>query len=64
MADASEAFQQLGADDGIVPFMGNATASFFSATLTPQLQLLLAGKVSPEEFAATLQADYESQLAR
>ena len=62
VTDASEAFQQLGADDGIVPFMGNATASFFSATLTPQLQLLLAGKTTPEEFAATLQSDYESQL--
>lgn len=62
VADTSEAFTELSADDGIVPFMGNATASFFSATLTPQLQLLLAGRVTPEDFAATLQADYESQL--
>lgn len=62
VADASTAFTELSADDGIVPFMGNATASFFSATLTPQLQLLLAGRVTPEDFAATLQADYESQL--
>ncbi|WP_053207194.1 ABC transporter substrate-binding protein [Jiangella muralis] len=62
VADAATAFTELGADDGIVPFMGNATASFFSATLTPQLQLLLAGRVTPEDFAATLQADYESQV--
>ncbi len=64
VSDALQAFTDLGRDDGIVPFVGNATASFFSATLTPQLQLLLAGRVTPEDFAATLQADYESQLGR
>jgi len=64
VADASDAFARLNEDDGIVPFMGNATASFYASTLTPQLQLLLAGKVSPEDFASTLQSDYLSQLGR
>ena len=62
VAEAAEAFQQLGEDDGIVPFMGNATASFFASTLLPQLQLLLADKVTPEEFVSTLQSDYATQL--
>jgi hypothetical protein len=30
----------------------------------PQLQLLLADKVTPETFAATLQTDYAAQLGR
>lgn len=64
VADTANAFTRLNQDNGIVPFMGNATASFFASTLTPQLQLLLAGKVSPEDFAATLQSDYLSQLGR
>lgn len=62
VADAARAFQQLNENDGIVPFMGNATAAFFASTLTPQLQLLMSGNVTPEDFAATLQSDYASQL--
>ncbi len=64
VSDTSLAFGTVSDDDGIVPFMGNATASIFSATLTPQLQLLVAGNVTPEDFVATLQSDYESQLNR
>jgi raffinose/stachyose/melibiose transport system substrate-binding protein len=64
VADASRAFQQLNKDNGVVPFMGNATASFFASTLTPQLQLLLIGKVAPMDFAKTLQSDYVSQLRK
>jgi ABC-type glycerol-3-phosphate transport system substrate-binding protein len=62
--EAADAFQTLGQEDGIVPFMGNASASFFASTLMPQLQLLLADKVTPEAFAATLQSDYAAQLGR
>lgn len=64
VADTSRAFQQLNRENGIVPFMGNATASFFASTLTPQLQLLLAGRVSPKDFTKTLQSDYTTQLGR
>lgn len=53
-------FERVSADDGIVDFLGNATAAMTSATLVPQSQLLLGGRVSPEEFVATLQADYEA----
>jgi raffinose/stachyose/melibiose transport system substrate-binding protein len=55
-----EAFARVSADDGIVDFLGNATASMTSSTLVPQSQLLLGGKISAAEFVSTLQADYEA----
>jgi raffinose/stachyose/melibiose transport system substrate-binding protein len=54
------AFERVSADDGIVDFLGNASAAMTSSTLVPQSQLLLGGKISPEEFVATLQSDYEA----
>lgn len=54
-----DAFARVSADDGIVDFLGNATASMTSSTLVPQSQLLLGGKISAEEFVAKLQSDYE-----
>lgn len=54
-----EAFARVSADDGIVDFLGNATASMTSSTLVPQSQLLLGGKITADEFVATLQSDYE-----
>jgi multiple sugar transport system substrate-binding protein/raffinose/stachyose/melibiose transport system substrate-binding protein len=64
VGEAAEAFQALSREDGIVPFMGNATASFFASTLMPQLQLLLADKVTPDAFATALQSDYAAQLGQ
>ncbi len=60
--DTLNAFKQLNADDGITPYIGNATASIYTDTIIPQFQLLVAGKVSPADFVKRLQADYESQL--
>lgn len=62
--DTLVAFQQLNADDGITPYIGNATATMYTDTIIPQFQLLAAGRVSPTDFVAKLQSDYESQLGR
>jgi raffinose/stachyose/melibiose transport system substrate-binding protein len=54
------AFERVSVDDGIVDFLGNASAAMTSSTLVPQSQLLLGGKITPQEFVATLQSDYEA----
>ncbi|MFT4052258.1 MAG: extracellular solute-binding protein [Microbacterium sp.] len=59
-----DAFASVESGNGFAPFMGNATASIYSNTLTPQLQLLLAGKTTAEDFVGKVQSDYESQLGR
>jgi raffinose/stachyose/melibiose transport system substrate-binding protein len=58
------AFQQLLEVDGLVGFMADATASINVNTLIPQVQLLVAGKTSPEDFASKVQSDYERDLSR
>ncbi|SFD26713.1 ABC transporter substrate-binding protein [Streptomyces aidingensis] len=58
-----EAFQDVAEGDGAIGFLTNATPGMFQNTLAPQLQLLIGGRTSPEEFAAKLQADYEEDLA-
>lgn len=54
-----DTFAEVNAAGGIVDFLANATASMASSTLIPQTQLLVAGKITPEEFVAALQEDYE-----
>jgi raffinose/stachyose/melibiose transport system substrate-binding protein len=56
------AFHTLLKSNGLVGFMADATASIHVNTLIPQTQLLLAGKTSPQAFAAKVQADYERDL--
>ncbi len=58
-AQTLEAFEQLSADNGIVGFLANASAGFSERTLTPQLDMLLAGRTTPSDFIGTLQADRE-----
>ncbi len=62
--DTLVAFQKLNADNGITPYIGNATATMYTDTIIPQFQLLAAGKVSPANFVKKLQSDYEAQLGR
>lgn len=59
-----DAFAAIEKAEGFSPYMGNATASIFANTLTPQLQLLVADKTTPKDFVAKLQSDYQSQLGR
>ncbi len=61
-ADTLTQFAEAFASNGLVEFMANATASMSVSTLIPQTQLLVTGKVTPEAFAAKVQADYEASL--
>lgn len=63
-ADTATQFAQASSSDGLVEFVHNATASISVNTFIPQTQLLFSGRVTPEEFAAKVQSDYESGLGR
>ena len=54
----------LGADDGAVDFIANATGAILSAVLTPELQKLFAGEQTPQGLIDAIQAEYEDQLER
>jgi raffinose/stachyose/melibiose transport system substrate-binding protein len=64
VAATVSAFQTLLKSNGLVGFMADATASIHVNSLVPQTQLLLAGKTSPEAYAAKVQSDYERDLGR
>ncbi|WP_062353161.1 ABC transporter substrate-binding protein [Herbidospora yilanensis] len=64
VAATVNAFQELLKSNGLVGFMADATASIHVNSLVPQTQLLLAGKTTPEAFAAKVQSDYERDLGR
>lgn len=64
ITDTLTAFAKLNADDGICPYIGNATASIYTDTIIPQFQLLATGKVTPADFVKKMQSDYQSQLGR
>jgi len=54
----------LGADDGAVDFIANATGAILSAVMTPELQKLFAGEQTPQGLIDAIQAEYEDQLER
>lgn len=62
LSQTLEAFAAASEQDTLIDFLANATPGMLSATLNPQTQLLVSGKVTPEEYIANLQADYESDL--
>lgn len=62
LSQTLQAFAAAGEQDTLIEFLANATPGMLSATLNPQTQLLTSAKVTPEEYIATLQADYESDL--
>jgi raffinose/stachyose/melibiose transport system substrate-binding protein len=64
VAATVSAFQELLKSNGLVGFMADATASIHVNSLIPQTQLLLAGKTTPEAYAAKVQADYERDLGQ
>ncbi|WP_426320678.1 ABC transporter substrate-binding protein [Microbacterium sp. E-13] len=64
VADGLEAFDALVADDGAVGFLDTATSGLAQDSMTPLLQMLLDDRISPEDFIAQLQADYEEDLDR
>jgi raffinose/stachyose/melibiose transport system substrate-binding protein len=53
-----EAWRTLGDADGLVPYLDYATPTFYDE-ITGAVQRLMAGRLSPGEFAEELQGDYE-----
>ena len=56
--DVFEAWRTLADADGIVPYLDYATPTFYD-TITAEVQQLMAGRRTPEEFAEALQGDFE-----
>lgn len=54
----------LVAEGVIVDYLANATAAYFSATVEPEVQRLMAGQTSPEDFARALQEGYEDSITQ
>ncbi len=52
----------IAAEGVIVDYLANATAVYFSATLEPEIQLLMGGQTSPETFVRALQEGYEASI--
>lgn len=64
LADVVAAFGTVSADGGQVPFVQNATAGISNQAWNPQIQLLIGGKTSPEDFVSAVQKSYEEELGR
>jgi raffinose/stachyose/melibiose transport system substrate-binding protein len=56
--DIFEAWRTLADADGLVPYLDYATPSFYD-TITAEVQQLMAGRRSPDEFTGALQEDFE-----
>lgn len=50
--------------DAACNYLSNASSGIFTTTFVPQLELLAAGKTTPEAFVQKVQADYTQQLGR
>ncbi|MGP4112866.1 ABC transporter substrate-binding protein [Streptomyces sp. 4N509B] len=62
LSQTLEAFAAASEQDTLIDFLANATPGMLSATLNPQTQFLVSGSVTPAEYIANLQAEYESDL--
>ena len=58
LADVVDAARQVSEADGVVPYEDWATPTFYD-TMTAAIQELMVNRISPEEFATKVQADYE-----
>ena len=54
---------QLSADNGVVDFMANATAGIYQGAIIPESQLLVAGKITGQDFVTAVQEFYAKELA-
>jgi raffinose/stachyose/melibiose transport system substrate-binding protein len=52
----------IGADNGAMDFIANATGAIYAKSWTPQLQKMVAGQQTPEGLLAEVQKDYETQV--
>jgi raffinose/stachyose/melibiose transport system substrate-binding protein len=58
LADVVDAARQVSEANGVVPYEDWATPTFYD-TMTAAIQELMVRRITPEEFAARVQADYE-----
>ena len=54
---------QLGAENGQVDFMANATAGIYAGSIIPESQLLVVSEITGEEFVTAVQKFYAEELA-
>ncbi len=59
LADVVDAARQVSEANGVVPYEDWATPTFYD-TMTAAIQELMVSRISPEDFAAKVQADYEA----
>jgi len=56
-AQMIDGWQQLNADDGLVPYLDYTTPTFYDS-LSADLQGVIDGKISPDEFSSKMQRSY------
>jgi len=61
--DALAMSAQVGADNGQVDFMANATAGIYAGAIIPESQLLVTGQISGQDFVTAVQEFYAQELA-
>lgn len=54
---------QIGAEDGQVDFMSNATAGIYAGAIIPESQLLVTSQISGQDFVTAVQEFYAKELA-
>ena len=54
----------VGADDGQVDFMANATAGIYAGAIIPESQLLVTSKITGQDFVSADQKFYAEELGR
>ena len=59
LADVVAAARQVSQANGVVPYEDWATPTFYD-TMTAAIQELMVNRISPDEFAAKVQADYQA----
>ncbi|NDU99847.1 ABC transporter substrate-binding protein [Pseudoroseicyclus tamaricis] len=64
IAQTLAAGQVIGADNGAMDFIANATGAIFAAGWTPELQKMVGGVQDPEGLLDDVQEEYEDQLSR
>jgi raffinose/stachyose/melibiose transport system substrate-binding protein len=55
---------QIGADNGAMDFIANATGAIYAKSWTPNLQKLVAGQQDPKGLLSSVQTDYKSQIGK
>ena len=63
-AETLAAAALLSEDNGAIDFIGNATPGILTESIGPNLQLLIEGRTTPEDFVADVQEQYVTELGR